>query len=360
MKAIRTLTFLLFNLFLGLIIGGLITGNNSMLVLGVFFLISDIALGCILQYLIDEKTVEECDNDDFDDASFEEKRASTVVPMNEKVFADIQRSCCWFTLPLFDPVPDIDATQNVLEDRIWKDDICLERHIFAMIFGACGYSQNLTRAKSLALMKLLQLKGSEPENKSPENPEFVKWLGLFAQYNILYGTALVYQHNYVQAAGFLITGLKTRAVNLFMPYCDFIKYVLSKVEDMPAEPAEYKGCGFSADEPMGGLELNGGDLIASAAETVIPALEGDNGEIILAYRGAQSYGKLKRYSTHGKNFRNCIDVYEVLMIDRSFKLKKLSLYFNGYFSAENRFRIRPPEGFHIDPLSEAAKYYDVI
>ncbi len=281
--------------------------------------------------------------------------------MNESAFAELQKGCCWFTLPIFEQLPNVDPSDNVLDDHIWKDDVCLQRHIFAMIFGGFGYSINLSRAKSISLAKLIQLEKSEPKNKSVDNPEFVKWLNLFAQYNILYGTALVYQHAFVEAATFLMNGLKTRAVDLFMPYCDFIKYVLSVVETYPAELAEYEGRGFSADEPMGSLELNGGDLMASVAQMVIPALEGENNEVILAYNGSQSYGNVKRIcSTHGECFRNCIDVYEVLMVDRKFQLKKLRLYFNGYFGRENRFSIKLPNGFHIDPLSKAAKHFNVI
>ncbi len=284
-----------------------------------------------------------------------------MFTMNEKDFAELQKGCCWFTLPIFEQLPNVDPSDNVLDDHIWKDDVCLQRHIFAMIFGGFGYPVSLSKAKSLTLMKLMQLEDREPKNKSTDDSEYIKWLNLFAQYNILYGTALVYQHAFVEAAKFLMNGLKTRAVDLFMPYCDFIKYVLSVVETYPAELAEYEGCGFSADEPMGGLGLNGGDLIASVAKMVIPALEGENNEIILAYNGGQSYGNLKRIcSTHSKHFRNCIDVYEVLMVDRHFKLKKLRLYFNGYFTRDNQFDICLPDGFRFEPHSKEAEYYDVI
>ena len=158
-----------------------------------------------------------------------------------------------------------------------------------------------------------------------------------------------------------MNGLKTRAVNLFMPYCDFIKYVLAKVAEMPAEIAHYDGCGFSEDEPMGSTELNGGMLNARAAEMIISALEGNNGEIILSYYGRQKYGNLKRLgSTNSNKFRNCIDVYEALAIDRKFNLKKIRFYFNGYFSSQSRSNIRLPKGFRLDPLSEAAQIFKVV
>jgi len=256
---------------------------------------------------------------------------------------------------------DVDPNMDVMDQSIWSDDVCVQRHIFAMIFGGFGYSVHLSKAKVIATIKLGQIEKQEPENKSPDNPEFVRWIGLFAQYNILLGTVFTYLHNYPLAAAFLMNGLKTRAVNLFMPYCDFIKYVLSKVAEMPAEIACYDGCGFSADEPMGSTELNGGKLHASAAEMIISSLEGDNGEIILSYYGGQKYGNLKRLgSTNSNKFRNCIDVYEVLAIDRKFNLKKIKFCFNGYFSSQNGFSIRLPKGFSLDPLSKAAQIFKVV
>jgi hypothetical protein len=285
-----------------------------------------------------------------------------MFQMDERFFAKLQKDCCWFTIPLFEKLPNVDPNVDVVQnDALWQDDACVQRHIFAMIFGAFGYSINLTRARSTALIKLGQIENREPKDKSPDNPEFINWLGLFAQYNILLGTVYAYRHEYRLAASLLMNGLKTRAVNLFMPYCDFIKYVLSKVAEMPAEIAYYHGCGFSVDEPMGSTELNGGMLNARAAEMIISALEGNEGEIILSYYGGQKYGNLKRLgSTNSNKFRNCIDVYEVLAIDRKFNLKKIKFCFNGYFSSQKGFRIRLPKGFSLDPLSKAAQIFKVV
>ncbi|MBP3592861.1 MAG: hypothetical protein J6K14_10310 [Clostridia bacterium] len=285
-----------------------------------------------------------------------------MFQMDEESFAELQKDCCWFTLPIFENLPDIDPNVDVIQDEeLWQDDVCVQRHIFAMTFGAFGYSVNLTRARSMALIKLSQIENSEPKDKSLNNQEYIKWLEPFAQYNILLGTVFAYRHEYLLAASLFMNGLKTRAINLFMPYCDFIKYVLSKVAEMPASLAEYDGCGFSVDEPMGSTELNGGTLNTSAAEMIIPALEGDNGEIVLAYHGGQRYGNLRRLgSTNSKNFRNCIDLYEVLIVGKGFNLKKIRFYFNGYFTPQNRYKIRLPKGFHLDPLSKAAQIIQTI
>jgi hypothetical protein len=283
-----------------------------------------------------------------------------MFQMDEKFFAELQKECCWFTLPIFEQLPEVDPNKDVLNDPIWRNDTYVQRHIFAMIFGGFGYSVDLENAKLLATIKFGQVEKQCPKDKSIDNPAYVRWLGLYAQYNILLGTVFAYLHNYPMAAYLLMNGLKSRAVNLFLPYCDFIKYILAKVSDMPSEPAEYFGCGFSADEPMGGIELNRGTLLANMAEIIIPALEGDDGEQILAFRGNQIYGNLKRRgSTNSHNFRNCIDIYDVLLVTRQFKIKRLRLYFNGYFTRENRHLIKLPKGFHLDPWSEEARIFNV-
>ena len=284
-----------------------------------------------------------------------------MFQMDEQFFAELQKECCWFSLPIFEQLPEVDPSKDVLNDPIWRNDTYVQRHIFAMIFAGFGCSVDLKNAKLLATIKFGQVEKQCPKDKSIDNPTYVRWLGLYAQYNILLGTVFAYLHNYPMAAYLLMNGLKTRAVNLFMPYCDFIKYVLSKVAEMPAEIARYDGCGFFMDEPMGSTELNGGTLHASAAEMIISSLEGDNGEIILSYYGGQKYGNLKRLgSTNSNKFRNCIDVYEVLAIDRKFNLKKLRFYFNGYFSSQKGFSIRLPKGFSLDPLSRAAQIYQTV
>ena len=283
-----------------------------------------------------------------------------MFQMNEAFFAEIQKDCCWFTLPIFDNLPNVDSDIDIMNTPIWNDDTCVQRHIFAMIFGGFGYSVDLSKAKVMETIKLGQLEKRTPKDKFLDNPEFIEWLGLYAQYNVLLGTVFAYLHNYTLASYLLMNGLKTRAVNLFMPYCDFIKYVLSKVSEMPTEIAYYDGCGFSVDKPMGSIALNDGTLSTTAAEVIISALKGNNGEIVLSY-GGQRYGDLKRLgSTNSNKFRNCIDIYEILIVDRKFNLKKLHLYFNGYFTPQNRYTIKLPKGFHLDPLSEAAQIFKVV
>lgn len=280
--------------------------------------------------------------------------------MNKLFFEELQRDNCWFTFAFFEKLPDVDPQTNLLNRDVWQDDTLIQRHIFALIFGSFGYKRNLLKAIRLCYMKISHLAETEPRDTSFNNPEFVRWIGLFAQYYVLVGTAFAYQRDYVSAARYMMNGLKTGAINLCLPYCDFIRYVLSRVEMLPTERCEYEGCGFSPDNPMGSPELDGGTLIASVAEDVIPALEGEDGDIILAYNGMQKYGNMRRLgSVKSNKFKNLIDVYEVLYIDKNGVLKKLRLYFNGYFS-NSRGEIRLPDGFRLDPCSQASSFYKKV
>ena len=47
-----------------------------------------------------------------------------MFQMDEKFFAQLQKDCCWFTLPTFDSLPEIDPTVDVMMDEsLWNDDV---------------------------------------------------------------------------------------------------------------------------------------------------------------------------------------------------------------------------------------------
>jgi hypothetical protein len=230
-----------------------------------------------------------------------------------------------------------------------------------MIFGSCGYSGNLHAAKMICREKILKADYKLSSDKSLNESEYRALWNTVAKYHVLYGTAFVYEGNYKRGAYLLLNGLKTRAIGLFMPYCDFINYVLSVVEQMPAEYLEIEGCGSSVDEPMGSTSLNGGVLMPEVAEMVICALERDAGGIIMAHRSNLKYGNITRLGSTGSDgFKNIIDVYEVLMLNYRGELKKIRLYFNGYFSTDENQKIRLPNGFHLDECSLAAERFKAI
>lgn len=63
MKGLKTLTQILFLLFLGMIVGAIITGNNTLLIWSIVLLVIDVIAGIALQYMIDKKHK----SDDLDD-----------------------------------------------------------------------------------------------------------------------------------------------------------------------------------------------------------------------------------------------------------------------------------------------------
>lgn len=279
----------------------------------------------------------------------------------ENIFLQIQKDNCWFTFVKPNTLPDIDRTADIMNDEsLWNDDVLIQRHIFAMIFRGFGYSFDLKTALKITLKKLNQLADRLPTDKSFDSPEFANWLKLYAQYNILLGTIFEYNHMHTASAYHLMKGLKACDIDLFMPYRNFIEYVLSTVEKNTEDYAHYEGCGFSVDEPMGSPMLNGGTLNAIAGELIISELEGINGEIIISHYGEQKYGNLRRLgSTRSLKFRNCIDIYEGLIIDKNYNAKKINFYFNGYFPPQNRSSIRIPKDFQINPLSVASGIFKI-
>lgn len=144
----------------------------------------------------------------------------------------------------------------------------------------------------------------------------------------------------------------------FVKYCDFIRYVLGKLKFLDCDYAVGEGCGFSPDNPMGSY-YGGNFLVASEAMRIIPELEGDNGEIVIAKSGRTGlFGHLERRgSIPSKTTRNIIDIYDTFIIDSNYNLKKLRLYFNGYFSS-GKALIKLPTGFHIKSHSGLLNHLD--
>ncbi len=280
--------------------------------------------------------------------------------MNQAYFAELQKENGWFTLSVLTPLPAVDAAEDVMDPAIFSDDTRVQRHVFGMIFGGFGCSVDLPGAKAVVTKKLAQLEKSEPKGERLSDPEYVRWVSLYAQYYVLLGTIFAYQQEDVLAAYCLMKGLKTGAINLFMPYCEFIRSVLLRVEAMPAELAHYEGRGFSVDEPMGSPVLNGGMLLSHVAEEVLAALKGQQGEVLLLHHARGRYGRLRRVgSAHSERFRNCVDVYETLLINSRLELKRVRFYFNGYFDS-GAAEICLPAGFCLEPASNAASYFRVV
>lgn len=84
MRRLVTLTHLLFPLFIGMIIGSVISGNTTMLIWGLILLVLDIFIGISMQHAVDKEAF----NDEWNRLSSEEKRAVATILL-EKVKKDM-------------------------------------------------------------------------------------------------------------------------------------------------------------------------------------------------------------------------------------------------------------------------------
>jgi hypothetical protein len=215
--------------------------------------------------------------------------------------------------------------------------------VFPLIFGNWGEKVNLDLAEELALNYQAELEKIEPQT---EGDEYYEWLKKYGMVQILLGTVYAYKKEYLKSAYHFIKGLKTEEVELSMPYCDFIKYIIKKLEGMECETLEYTGCGSNAQEPMGSVKGDG--LVARLSTTLIANLEGENGELILAKEGRSgTYGFIaRRGSTFTLTSDQIIDIYETYIVDKEYKVKKIKFYVNGYFG-NGKPQIRLPNGFRF-------------
>ncbi|MDR2202229.1 MAG: hypothetical protein LBP26_05655 [Clostridiales bacterium] len=82
---------------------------------------------------------------------------------------------------------------------------------------------------------------------------------------------------------------------------------------------------------------------------LIPEFEGKNDEVLFAHNSfaGDMYGYLRRLGSTKGATDEMIDIYETLLIDKNYNLKKIEFYWNGYFQSEIGGRIRLPSGFII-------------
>lgn len=220
--------------------------------------------------------------------------------------------------------------------------------IFPLIFGNFDTQIDLDLALT-ETNKLLEYVNSRKPTKNlvRENDLYMDWLHQFAIPQILLGTIYAYKKEYVKASYHFMLGLKTEQIAINMPYCDFIRYVLSQLSNLTITKSNRKGCGFEIDNPMG--SCGGNSLIPLNAFKIIPEMEGKNGEVIIARMGNTGlFGNLKRLkSVYSPSYSVYIDVYETYIIDKNYNIKKIHLYFNGYFNFDSRNSIKLAKGFRL-------------
>lgn len=277
------------------------------------------------------------------------------MEMDEEIFAIMMERNPWFTLTAERlPIPCKDEEEmSYLEYK---------RAIFAYIFGSFGFEKDLAKAELYCCHGISELNKKKPAYPFAANEEWVCWLHNYGELNILLGTVYAYMRKTTRSVYYFMKALNTEALNLNMPYCDFIRYMISKLDDEPCSSADYTGRGFCAEEPMGFLPSKDAFLYAGAALEIIPGLAGLDGEVIVARKCNTSmpYGSMRRYSVADPHQPHMIDVYEVYVIDKQFNLKKASFHFNGYMPHSNRRSIILPDGFTVRQNSPLHKTYSFV
>lgn len=277
------------------------------------------------------------------------------MEMDEEIFAIMMERNPWFTLTAERlPIPCKDEEEmSYLEYK---------RAIFAYIFGSFGFEKDLAKAELYCCHGISELNKKKPAYPFAANEEWVGWLHNYGELNILLGTVYAYMRKTTRSVYYFMRALNTEALNLNMPYCDFIRYMISKLDDEPCSSADYTGRGFCAEEPMGFLPSKDAFLYAGAALEIIPGLAGLDGEVIVARKCNTSmpYGSMRRYSVADPHQPHMIDVYEVYVIDKQFNLKKASFHFNGYMPHSDRRSIILPDGFTVRQNSLLHKTYSFV
>ena len=260
--------------------------------------------------------------------------------MDEDFFAEVQRISPWFNGELLlKDIPELnyEELKNIkdLEDILDKglDFFEAKRIVFAKIFGTSGFPINLLDAEKICLELLDCFEQLRPKKIDIENGFDLNWLLEFASTNILLGTVYAYKKDYIKASYHFLVGMKEQVVNLNMPYCDFINYVILKLKNIKKSKSTYDGVGFSSENFMG-FPIRKEDpkfLLADTGKSFIPMMRGKNGEEIVAYNGrAKFYGFLDRVgSIHNNDIDVNIDIYNTLVIDKNYNLKEVVLYFNN-------------------------------
>lgn len=421
MRNLLTITYILPSLFIGLIIGGAIAENSAAWISGLVLLAADIILGCSLQFFTENRSGKNAvlltererrylervirkikkvpppddrelaetyeaalpkaergapEKEMFDDgpegrddtvpAEREKKRPQATLfspckgKPDEETFAEMQRRSCGF-------FPDPSYTEAKYE-ALQKKKLALgmltaeeeSKLIFPMIFGTFGCPIDLKKAFIETQVLLCHTLNRKPEGAPvQENEPYMQWLHAYAVTQILLGTVYACWNEPIKASYHFLIGLKTDCITLNLPYCDFIRYTLDKLSEQKVRPAKYRGCGFSANDPMGSC---GGTLLhTGSALQIIPELEGDRGEVIAAKKGRSGmFGHLQRIGSVFSHSCHCsIDIYESYVIDKKYTLRKIRFFFNGYFPRVG-FRLKIAKGFHLKPHSEILHFAEIV
>ncbi len=278
------------------------------------------------------------------------------IKMNKEEFANMQRMFGWFG---YDPSYNEEQYNDIKHrvengEEVTTEEEC--KYIFPMVFGRFNCKIDYEKAEKLLLELLNDVMKFKPEKE--KGYEFFSWSHEYALTVILLATVYAYKDETIKSAYYFMKGLKTEAINLNMPYCDFIMHILSKLDEMDIAEEKRNGCGFDVDNPMG--SIGGGFLNARCALEVIPNMEGENGEVIVAKQGRVGmYGYLRRRgSTKSDKIPEMLDIYETYIIDKDFNIKRIYFYFNGYVAGGTPY-VRLANGFKMIN-NQTSMFYKVI
>lgn len=283
-------------------------------------------------------------------------------------FFEIQHEMPGFGFPTdkekIDPIGDFN---KLIERRNAGEELSVaekSKIIFSKIFGSYGENIDLNSAEEDCLKLLKNVESLKPEDKS-DDKVFIKWYKSWQMANVLLGTIYGYKKEYIKSAyHFMASGhndhfLSMGALVLKMPYNGFINYVLKQIPKTHIVKANYEGCGFTKENPMGACnQISATSLQPTFANFIITRMCGLNGEVIVAIKdGFAINGYLKRVGSCGPNINGngIIDKYKALIIDKEYNLKEIELYFDGYFEEINfgpdfeKKECKIPNGFTIRP-----------
>lgn len=305
------------------------------------------------------------------------------IDMNEETFAEMQRTLPGFSGEVLNPkskdefhsilqkvLPGFDPQENNARSYTDEDlfrlldsqDITLDEIklvIFALTFGSYDCKIDLTFAERMCKELLSVTQTYKPTSQcNISSVDYNVWVNEMAICYTLLGTVYSYQKEYIKAAYYFIRALKTEMIRLNMPYCDFIDYILKKLDDMPKEQRIEAGCGFDKEDPMGPVE--GMTLNAWRSKKLIADMEGLDEEVIVAKQGrTHFYGHLVRLGSTQNTRKQMIDIYETYLIDKNFKLYTIKFFLNGYFANEQLQLIKMASGFKLKEDSHHGVYYAV-
>lgn len=254
--------------------------------------------------------------------------------IDEMVFAQIQQEKCGFTglgitykdyLYINKKIEQIGIKRLSTSEKI--------KLAFIMTFGAFGSRIDLDKALLIVenIYNITRLvtpfedvndeysfssdfySGANPV----DNHVYMSWLKNIGHISVILGTIYAYKHEVVKSCYYFLQALKTENLDISDSYYDFIKYMFSKLNNLPK--TSY------LEDPMGNhIYSDPFSVKLELQNRIISDLVNDDEDMIVAhYRNGHIYG----YINHTED-----DICETLIITSQFELKRFSFILREKFS----------------------------